>query len=78
MGYKGLDLTGVHTGAYGVDLRSSTTLLEMLEQLVRVDGIERIRLNSIEPATVSEALLDFIARPQSFAKHSAYLPAERR
>ena len=67
VGYKELDLTGVHTGAYGWISDPPTTLLEMLEQLVRVDGIERIRLNSIEPATVSEALFDFIAPPQRCA-----------
>ena len=68
-GYKEIDLTGVHTGAYGEDLDPPTTLLEMLEQLVLVDGIERIRLNSIEPATVSDALLDFIAASPKVCKH---------
>jgi threonylcarbamoyladenosine tRNA methylthiotransferase MtaB len=68
-GYKEIDLTGVHTGAYGVDLAPPTTLLAMLEQLVRVEGIERIRLNSIEPATVSDALLDFIAASPKVCKH---------
>jgi threonylcarbamoyladenosine tRNA methylthiotransferase MtaB len=69
MGYKEIDLTGVHTGAYGMDLTTPTTLLAMLEQLVRVDGIERIRLNSIEPATVSEDLLDFIAVSPKICHH---------
>jgi threonylcarbamoyladenosine tRNA methylthiotransferase MtaB len=68
-GYKELDLTGVHTGSYGADLDLPTTLLGMLEQLVRVDGIERIRLNSIEPATVSDDLLDFIAASPKVCKH---------
>jgi len=68
-GYKEIDLTGVHTGAYGADLDPPVTLLAMLEQLVRVDGIERIRLNSIEPAMVSEALLDFIAASPKLCKH---------
>jgi threonylcarbamoyladenosine tRNA methylthiotransferase MtaB len=68
-GYKEVDLTGVHTGAYGEDLDPPTTLLEMLEHLVLVDGIERIRLNSIEPATVSDALLDFIAASPKICQH---------
>jgi len=68
-GYKELDLTGVHTGAYGVDLDPPTTLLAMLQQLVQVDGIERIRLNSIEPAKVSDDLLDFIAASSKICKH---------
>jgi threonylcarbamoyladenosine tRNA methylthiotransferase MtaB len=68
-GYKEVDLTGVHTGAYGEDLNPRTTLLEMLEQLVQVEGIERIRLNSIEPATVSDELLDFVAASPKVCKH---------
>jgi threonylcarbamoyladenosine tRNA methylthiotransferase MtaB len=68
-GYKEIDLTGVHTGAYGEDLDPPTNLLSMLEQLVQVDGIERIRLNSIEPTTVSDELLAFIAESPKVAKH---------
>jgi threonylcarbamoyladenosine tRNA methylthiotransferase MtaB len=68
-GYKEVDLTGVHTGAYGLDLATPTTLLAMLEQLVQVDGIERIRLNSIEPTTIGEDLLDFIAAAPKVCKH---------
>jgi threonylcarbamoyladenosine tRNA methylthiotransferase MtaB len=69
VGYKEIDLTGVQTGAYGADLETPTTLLAMLEQLVCVDGIERIRLNSIEPATVSDDLLDFIAASPKICQH---------
>ena len=69
VGYKELDLTGVHTGAYGADFDHPTTLLAMLEQLVREEGIERIRLNSIEPATVSDDLLDFIAASPKICQH---------
>jgi threonylcarbamoyladenosine tRNA methylthiotransferase MtaB len=68
-GYKEIDLTGVHTGSYGADLDPPVTLLALLEQLVRLEGIERIRLNSIEPATVSDELLDFIADSPKICKH---------
>ena len=68
-GYKEIDLTGVHTGAYGLDLAPPTSLLAMLEQLVRVEGIERIRLNSIEPATLSDELLDCIAMSPKICQH---------
>jgi threonylcarbamoyladenosine tRNA methylthiotransferase MtaB len=69
VGYKEIDLTGVHTGAYGRDLDPPTSLLAMLEQLVQVEEIERIRLNSIEPATVSDELLDFIAASPKICQH---------
>jgi threonylcarbamoyladenosine tRNA methylthiotransferase MtaB len=68
-GYKEIDLTGVHTGAYGLDLNPPTSLLTMLEHLGQVEGIERIRLNSIEPTTVSDELLDFIAASPKICQH---------
>jgi threonylcarbamoyladenosine tRNA methylthiotransferase MtaB len=68
-GYKEIDLTGVHTGAYGEDCRPPTNLLTLLERLVQIDGIARIRLNSIEPTTVSDELLDFIAASPKICKH---------
>jgi threonylcarbamoyladenosine tRNA methylthiotransferase MtaB len=68
-GYKEIDLSGVHTGAYGEDLDPPSTLLAMLEQLAPVAGIERIRLNSIEPTSVSDALLDFIAATPKICRH---------
>lgn len=68
-GYKEIALTGVHTGSYGADLDPPTTLLAMLEQLVRVEGLERIRLNSIEPTTVSDELLDFMAASPKICQH---------
>ena len=68
-GYKEIDLTGVHTGVYGHDLDPSVNLLTLLEHLTRVEGLERIRLNSIEPTTVSDALLDFIAATPKICRH---------
>jgi threonylcarbamoyladenosine tRNA methylthiotransferase MtaB len=64
-----VDLTGVHTGAYGEDLEPPENLLTLLEQLTQVEGLERIRLNSIEPTTVSDALLDFIAASPKICPH---------
>jgi threonylcarbamoyladenosine tRNA methylthiotransferase MtaB len=68
-GYKEIDLTGVHTGVYGDDLDPPTNLLTLLEHLTQVEGLERIRLNSIEPTTVSDALLDFIAATPKICRH---------
>jgi threonylcarbamoyladenosine tRNA methylthiotransferase MtaB len=68
-GYKEIDLTGVHTGAYGEDLNPPENLLSLLEQLDQVEGLERIRLNSIEPTTISDPLLDFIATSRKICRH---------
>lgn len=57
-GYREIVLTGVNIGQYCQDGRDFCTLLRRLNQ---VGGVERIRISSIEPTTVTEELLDLMA-----------------
>ena len=68
-GYRELALTGVHTGSYGGDGGRTSTLVPLLKDLDAIDGLERIRLNSVEPAYVSEALIDHAATSAKFCRH---------
>jgi|APSaa5957512622_1039677.scaffolds.fasta_scaffold22718_2 threonylcarbamoyladenosine tRNA methylthiotransferase MtaB len=68
-GYRELALTGIHSGSYGNDLEVPGDLVDLLVDLERIDGLERIRLNSVEPAFVSDALIDFAASAQKFCRH---------
>ncbi len=68
-GYRELALTGVHTGSYGYDLEDRDALVRLLEALESVDGLERIRLNSIEPAYISDALIAHAAQSDKFCRH---------
>ncbi len=68
-GYRELALTGVHTGSYGDDRDESDGLVDLLLKLEKVNGLERIRLNSVEPAYVSDALIDFAANSSIFCRH---------
>lgn len=61
-GYKEVVLTGIHLSSYGVDTGDS--LLHLIEQVHEVEGIERIRLGSLEPRIVTE----------EFAKRLSQLP----
>lgn len=61
-GYHEVVLTGIHLSSYGVD--TGDNLLHLIEQVHEVDGIERIRLGSLEPRIVTEA----------FAKRLSELP----
>lgn len=56
-GYKEVVLTGVNVGDYGKKI--DTDLLALLRTLVQVDGLERIRISSVEPNLLTDALLDF-------------------
>lgn len=58
-GYREIVLTGIHLSSYGKDLDCSEGLIDVLEALNRLDGIERIRLGSLEPRIVDD---DFAAR----------------
>ncbi len=68
-GYRELALTGVHTGSYGCDSDAPERLVHLLQLLERVDGLERIRLNSIEPAYISTELIEFAAQSSKFCRH---------
>ena len=57
-GYREIVLTGVNIGQYA---HGRTDFVALLGRLDRVDGLERIRISSIEPTTVSEELLDLMA-----------------
>ncbi|MEG2290759.1 MAG: tRNA (N(6)-L-threonylcarbamoyladenosine(37)-C(2))-methylthiotransferase MtaB [Clostridium sp.] len=49
-GFKEIILSGIHTASYGLELEGNVTLIDLIEEIEKVDGIERIRIGSIEPA----------------------------
>lgn len=54
-GYKEVVLTGIHLSSYGVDFKEDDeTLLSLIQRIHAIDGIERIRLGSLEPRIVTE------------------------
>lgn len=66
-GYKEIVLTGVNVGDYGKKI--NTNLLSLLKVLVSVEGIERIRVSSIEPNLLSDDLIDFWLSERKLCKH---------
>ncbi|MEE8304205.1 MAG: tRNA (N(6)-L-threonylcarbamoyladenosine(37)-C(2))-methylthiotransferase MtaB [Candidatus Tectomicrobia bacterium] len=57
-GHQEIVLTGVNIGTYTCD---GHDLLHVVQALEAVEGLERIRISSIEPTTISDALLDWMA-----------------
>ncbi|MBN1222192.1 MAG: tRNA (N(6)-L-threonylcarbamoyladenosine(37)-C(2))-methylthiotransferase MtaB [Candidatus Aminicenantes bacterium] len=55
-GYNEIVLTGVHLCLYGLDLEPKCSLLDLLEDLEDVPGLKRIRLSSLDPRFLNEAL----------------------
>lgn len=72
-GYKEIVLTGVNTGTY-LD-ESGNTLIDVLEQLAHLDGLERIRLSSVEPDRITPELLDLMSEEDAICNH-LHLPLQ--
>lgn len=69
-GYREIVLTGIHISSYGVDWKErEITLLTLLQRLQLVDGIERIRLGSLEPSVITEEFVTGIAGLPKICPH---------
>ncbi len=69
LGAKELVLTGVHLGKFGYERGERGGLAELLRRLAGVDGIERIRLSSIEGSQIDEELLRSVADEPRVCRH---------
>ena len=66
-GYKEIVLTGIHTGRYGIDI--DTSLEELLNKLVKIPNIYRIRLSSIEINEITPGIKKLLKENKVMAKH---------
>ena len=66
-GYKEIVLTGIHTGRYGIE--KHTNLETLLKELVKIKGILRIRLSSIEINEITDGIIELIKTNDIMAKH---------
>jgi threonylcarbamoyladenosine tRNA methylthiotransferase MtaB len=69
-GYTEIVITGVHVGDFGLDLPDAERGLESLMRgVLAVPGLERLRLSSIQPTTLSDGILDLVAEDERFCRH---------
>lgn len=68
-GYKEIVLTGIHTGAYGQDLKGEWTLARLVRELAKISGLKRLRLSSIEPMEFTQELIEVIAQSPVVCPH---------
>ena len=67
-GFKEIVLTGIHIASYGKDLRTMT-LIDVLKELDKIEGLERIRLGSIEPNFITEESVEIMKSMKKLCKH---------
>jgi len=72
-GTKEIVLTGINLGDFGKGIdggrSQSTSFYELIQQADKVEGIDRIRISSIEPNLLSNDIIEFVAGSQRFMPH---------
>lgn len=68
-GVKEVVITGIHVASYGKDFQEEITLIDLLEEIERIDGIQRIRLGSLEPTIINEEFLKRLSKLKKICHH---------
>jgi threonylcarbamoyladenosine tRNA methylthiotransferase MtaB len=68
-GFREIVLCGIHLSSYGRDLRPRRSLLQLLEELVTLDGLGRIRLSSLDPRRLDDDLTRFVTTNPKICPH---------
>lgn len=66
-GYQEIILTGIHTGNYGVDI--GTNFATLLREIVKIKGLKRLRISSIEATELTDEVLEIIRDNDVIVNH---------
>lgn len=67
-GYVEIVLTGIHTAGYGEDLENYS-FYDLLIDLVKIEGLKRLRISSIETSQISDEIIDLIGSNEVIVDH---------
>ena len=68
-GIKEVAINGIHVASYGKDLNEDYYLIDLLEDINKIDGISRIRLGSLEPNIITEDFVKRLAKLSKICNH---------
>ena len=68
-GIKEVVITGIHIASYGKDFKEEYRLIDLLEEINKIEGIKRIRLGSIEPLLITEEFVKRLAKLEKICHH---------
>lgn len=69
-GYKEIVLNGIHLSSYGRDIKDSDIgLIDVIERLGKIEGVERIRLGSLEQGIITKEFMDRVSGIKVFCPH---------
>ena len=68
-GIKEVVITGIHVASYGKDFKQEYKLIDLLEDINKIEGIKRIRLGSIEPLLITEEFVKRLVKLEKVCHH---------
>ncbi len=68
-GFKEVILSGIHIASYGMEFDEQYTLVDLLEKIEEIDGIERVRIGSIEPKFFTDDVISRIKKMKKLCPH---------
>lgn len=68
-GFREVVLTGISVNSYGKDLKDGKTLKDVIREVCKVDGIERVRLSSIDPGAFDDEFINLVANEKKMCRH---------
>lgn len=69
IGFKEVVLTGIHVASYGKDLDTDVRLIDVLKEVNDINGLERIRLSSLEPTLFTDEFLSKLSKLDKICEH---------
>ena len=68
-GIKEVVITGIHIASYGKDLESGVKLIDLLEELNKIEKLKRIRIGSLEPTLITEEFVNRLKKLEKMCDH---------
>lgn len=68
-GIKEVVITGIHIASYGKDLKEEYKLIDLLEDINKIEGLKRIRLGSIEPTIITKEFVERLKKLDKICEH---------
>lgn len=69
LGIKEVVLTGIHIASYGKDKNDGYYLIDLLEDINKIEGLERLRLGSLEPLIITEEFCERLGKVDKICEH---------